>query len=334
MKLLILGGTVFLGRAIVEAAKQRGHTLTLFNRGQSQPGLFPEVEQIHGDRDKDLSLLKGRTWDAVIDTCCYIPRHVRSSAAALCGAVGHYTFISTLSVFDDWSKFNTDENGHLGTLKDESVEEVTGETYGPLKVLCEKTVEEIMPGHFTVIRPGLIVGPHDPTDRFTYYPVRVSKGGEVLAPGRPERGIQFIDVRDLAEFTVKATEDGAVGPFNSTGPAVPVSMETYLQTSKDVSGSDASFTWVAEEFLMEQKVGPWMEVPLWLPELDPSTAGGFTFNIQKAVAAGLTFRPLAETLHDTIQWAATRPADHEWGAGMKAEREKEVLQAWKTRPGA
>jgi len=329
MKLLILGGTVFLGRAIVEAAQQRGHTLTLFNRGQSRPGMFPEVEQIHGDRTVDLSSLKGRTWDAVIDTSGYVPRHVRRSASELAGSVGHYTFISTLSVYDDWSVLNTDESGHLGELKDEMMEEVTGETYGPLKARCEKEVEKAMQGRALVVRPGLIVGPNDPTDRFTYFPVRVSKGGEVLAPGRPERGLQFIDVRDLAEFVLKMTENKATGAFNATGPRVPVSMDMYLQTSKTVSGSDASFTWVSEEFLLEHKVGPWIEMPMWLPELDASTIGGFTFNINKALSVGLTFRPMEETLCDTIQWAASRPADHAWRAGLTAERERELLEAWK-----
>lgn len=331
MKLLILGGTIFLGRALVDVALSRGHQVTLFNRGKTNPTLYPEVEQIHGDRDKDLSALKGRTWDVVIDTCGYIPRHVRLSAAALAGSAGLYTFISTLSVFSDWSKFYTAEDGELGKLEDETVEEINGETYGPLKVLCEKALSEKMPGKDLIIRPGLIVGPYDPTDRFTYYPLRIAKGGEVLVPGRPERVIEFIDVRDLAAFTLLASEKGLSGPYNTTGPIRPIPMGDYVEMSRVVSGSNATFTWVGEEFLLEQKVAPFVEIPMWLPEIDPSAAGGMTFNINKALAVGLSFRPMADTLRDTIQWANTRPADHAWRAGLTAEREAELLKLWKAK---
>jgi 2'-hydroxyisoflavone reductase len=331
MKILIIGGTVFLGRAIVEVALQRGHELTLFNRGKSNPDLYPEIKQLHGERTQDLELLKGYEWDAVIDTCAYFPRQVKLSTEALAKSAGHYTLISTLSVFDDWSKFNQDEDGHLGTIQDETTEEITGESYGPLKVLCEKVVEKNFGEHGLVVRPGLIVGPHDPTDRFTYFPVRVSKGGDVLAPGRPERGVQFIDVRDLAELTVILTEKAAFGPYNATGPGNKITMKQYLETSKSISGSDATFTWIEEKFLLDQKVGPWMEVPMWLPETDVNFAGGMTFNVEKALAAGMTIRPLAETVRDTIQWAATRPTDYEWRAGLKPEREQELLKVWSER---
>lgn len=331
MKILIIGGTVFLGRAIVDVALSRGHELTLFNRGKSNPDLFPGVEKLHGTREEDLAILKGRKWDAVIDTCGYFPRQVRLAAEALTGSVGHYTFISTLSVFDDWSKFNQAEDGHLGTLKDETTEEITGESYGPLKVLCEKEVEKAFGKHGLIVRPGLIVGPHDPTDRFTYFPVRASKGGEVLAPGRPERGVQFIDVRDLAEITVLLTEKGAYGAYNATGPGGTITMGDYLETSKKISGSNATFTWIDEKFILDQNVQPWMEVPMWLPEMDPTMAGGMTFVVEKALAAGMKIRPLADTVRDTIQWAATRPSDYEWRAGLKSEKEAEVLKAWKER---
>jgi len=261
MRYLILGGTVFLGRALVQAALARGHSLTLFNRGQSNPDLFPKVEQLHGDRATDLSALQGRHWDAVIDTCGYVPRIVRLSAEALAGATDHYTFISSLSVYADTSQPGTDESAPVGTLEDETVEQVTGETYGPLKALCERAVEQTLPGRALVIRPGLIVGPFDPTDRFTYWPHRVAQGGEVLAPGRPARPVQFIDVRDLAEWTLDMVEAKRTGVYNADGPAQPLPMEQLLDTCKIVSGSAARFTWASEEFSAEQQVEAWSQMP-------------------------------------------------------------------------
>ena len=329
MHILILGGTVFLGRALVEAALARGHTLTLFNRGQSNPNLFPQIENLHGDRATDLAALQGRRWDAVIDTCGYVPRVVRQSAGALARAVEHYTFISTLSVFADLSQTGIDENAPVGKLADETTEQVTGETYGPLKALCEQAVEQAMPGHALIVRPGLIVGPHDPTDRFTYWPHRMAQGGEVLAPGRPDRSIQFIDVRDLAEWTLRRVEAQQTGIYNADGPAGAVTMEQLLQTCKTVSGSDAAFTWVSEEFLAAQKVGEWVEMPLWLSEAEPANAGFFAIDCRKAIAAGLVFRPLAETVRDTLEWDTARRSDHEWRAGLKRQREAELLRAWK-----
>src|SRR5436305_843135 len=264
MRLLIIGGTVFLGRHLVEAALQRGHEVTLFNRGQHNPELFPEVEKLRGDRDGELSALKGRTWDAVIDTCGYFPRVVRQSAGLLADSVGHYTFISSISVFPEDVPPGTTENAPLLSMDDETVEEITGETYGPLKVLCERAVEEELPGRTLIIRPGLIVGPNDPTDRFTYWPVRVARGGRTLAPGRPERLIQFIDVRDLAEWNIRMVEDRKTGIFNANGPNYDLSMGSLLESCKDVSGSDAEFVWVSEDFLTENGVGEWMDMPLWV----------------------------------------------------------------------
>ncbi|MCE5207811.1 MAG: epimerase, partial [Chloroflexi bacterium] len=208
MKILVIGGTRFLGRAAVEAVLAAGHKVTLFNRGVSNPSLYPQVETIIGDRSMDLSLLKGRSWDAVIDTCGYVPRVVRMSASALSGSVGHYTFISTISVYSETWKTGIDENGVLGVLEDETTEEITGGAYGPLKALCEQAAEDAMPGRVLTIRPGLIVGPHDPTDRFTYWPVRVAQGGEVLAPDSPDYKCQVIDVRDLAEWNIRMIEAG------------------------------------------------------------------------------------------------------------------------------
>lgn len=328
MKLLILGGTRFLGRALVEAAQNAGDEVTLFNRGQSHPGLYPEVEQLRGDRDGGLDVLRGRRWDAAIDTCGYVPRVVQASAELLADAVDHYTFISSLSVYSDPTIVGMDERAPVGTLADETTEEITGETYGPLKVLCEQAATEAMDGRALAVRSGLLVGPHDPTDRFTYWPVRVARGGEVLAPGRPEDLVQIIDVRDIAEWTLRATKEKLRGSYNATGPDYRLTMGEVLETCRQVSGSDAQFTWVGEAFLLEQKVAAYTEMPLWVPA---EYAGFDTFDVSKALQAGLTFRPLAETVRDTLAWEATRPADWQWRGGLSPEREAELLQAWHNR---
>lgn len=327
MKLLVIGGTRFLGRAIVNQALAAGHEVTLFNRGQSNPDLYSgEVETLIGDRDGGLAVLDGRSWDAVIDTCGYIPRLVRDSAENLKDAVAHYTFISTLSVYSDNAQVGQDENSPVGTLEDETVEEVTGETYGPLKVLCELAASDAMGVERTLhVRAGLIVGPYDLSDRFTYWPARVARGGEVLAPGAPDRAAQFIDVRDLAAWTVRATEAKLHGPYNATSPAGHFTMSGVLQTCRQVSGSEATFTWVSDEFLMENEVGAYVQMPLWVPA---EYTGFDTFNCQKAAAAGLVIRPLSETVHDTLVWQATRPADYQWRGGLTPEREAELLQKW------
>ncbi len=331
MNILILGGTIFLGRALVEAALQNDHQITLFNRGRTNPDLFPEVEKIIGDRGGDLSTLQDHRWDSVIDTCGYIPRLVRRSAEALADRAGHYTFISSLSVYADPSQVGIDESAPVGTLDDPTVEEVTGDTYGPLKALCEQAAESAMPGRVLVSRPGLIVGPYDPTDRFTYWPHRVAQGGEVLAPGRPGRAVQFIDVRDLAEWTVRMLEAGKTGVYNADGPAAPLTMSDLLASCKAESGSDAAFTWVSEAFLLEQQVGMWMEMPLWVPETQPEHAGFFAFDCRKAIAEGLAFRPFAETVRATLDWDASQPPDRVLRAGITREREETLLQEWKNR---
>lgn len=328
MRILVLGGTVFLGRHIVQAALARGHQVTLFNRGQHNPDLFPEVEKLRGNRDGDLSALEGRSWDAVIDTSGYLPRVVRQSAQMLKDRTNLYAFISTISVYSDEKTPGQDENAPLATLEDDSVEEITGETYGGLKVLCERAVEEIYGDRALIIRPGLIVGPDDPTDRYTYWPARVARGGEVLVPGRPERAVQYIDVRDLAEWTVRLVEEGKTGVYNANGPDTVLTMEEFVQACKSAAGSDAQFVWVPEQFLIEREVGQWMELPLWVSEEE--MPGFFAFDVSKAVRDGLTFRPAEETARDTIAWERTRPVDHEWRAGMKPEREQELLEEWKS----
>ncbi len=327
MKLLILGGTRFLGRALVEAALERGHHLTLFNRGQSGPDLFPQVERLTGDRDGGLSVLAGRHWDAVIDTCGYVPRLVHDSAELLANAVEHYTFISTISVYDDLTTIGIDEHSPLGTLKDETVEEITGETYGPLKVLCEQAIDEAMGMRSLHVRAGLIVGPHDPTDRFTYWPYRVARGGSVLAPGAPEQLIQFIDVRDIAEWTIMATEKRLTGPYNVTGPDFHLTMKQMLTACKEVSQSNAIFKWVDETFLIKHAIAPFTELPLWVPA---EMAGFGTVNNAKAFEAGLAIRPLTETIRDTLEWQATRPPDYQWRGGLTPQREAELLQKWRS----
>jgi 2'-hydroxyisoflavone reductase len=331
MKLLILGGTVFLGRHLVEAALERGHEVTLFNRGQHNPELFPEVEKLRGDRGGDLSALRGRRWDAVVDTSGYIPRAVQQSARMLANAVEHYTFISTISVYAKLDAPGLDENTPVAMLDDPHVEEVTGETYGALKALCEQAAEEAMPGRVLVLRPGLIVGPHDPTDRFSYWVQRVARGGEVLAPGQPERQIQVIDARDLAEWNLRMVEAQQTGVFNATGPDGVLAIGGFLDTCKAVTHSDAQFTWADEAFLLEQGVAPWQELPLWMPSSEEDMRSVLQVSIARATAAGLRFRPLADTIRDTYAWLAQRPADHEWRSGLAPAREADVLAAWHAR---
>lgn len=330
MKLLILGGTRFLGRALVEEGRVAGHEITLFNRGQSNPELFPDVEQIHGDRDGGLNVLGGREWQAVIDTCGYVPRVVRASAEFLAGAVEHYIFISSASVYAEPLLPGTDENSPVATMPDETVEEITGETYGPLKALCEAAATEAMGGRALNVRAGLIVGPHDLSDRFTYWPARIARGGEVLAPGAPDYAVQFIDVRDLARWILTAAEARLTGPFNATGPRRPLPLGRLFETCREISGSDARFTWVDESFLIANEIAPYTEMPLWVP----AEFGGFnSFGIDKALAAGLAFRPVEETVRDTLAWANSRPDDYVWRNGMAAEKEARLLDEWRITAG-
>jgi len=324
MNLLILGGTVFLGRSLVDAAQARGHRVTLFNRGRSNPGVFPDLETIHGDRSSDLDKLHGRRWDAVIDTCGYVPRIVRASARALAGSAGSYTFISSLSVYADTS-IPADESSPVGKLEDETVETVDGGTYGPLKALCEQAVQAEFAGRALILRPGLIVGPYDPSDRFTYWPHRIAQGGEVLAPGRPERRIQFIDARDLAEWTIRMLENGKGGVFNADSPPGMHTLGGLLETCKRVANSDARLTWVSESFLHEEGVEMWSELPVWVPESDAEYAGFFEIAVNKALEQGLSFRPLADTVRDTLAWDAARPSETKLRAGLSRAREAELL---------
>lgn len=325
MKLLILGGTRFLGRHIVSSALERGHSVTLFNRGLTNPDLFPQLETLHGDRERDLAPLSGRHWDAVVDVAGYVPRIVSLSAQALARSVDRYVFISSISAYASLREIGVDESSPLATMADETVEEISGETYGPLKVLCEKVVQKTFGERALIVRPGLIVGPHDGTDRFTYWPVRVARGGDVLAPDRPDVLTQIIDARDLAGFIIKLIEDGAPGIFNATGPDDELGFGNMLETCKQVSGSDARFHWAPPAFMERHNVAPWSDMPAYLPDTGED-AGFARVSIARATAAGLTFRPLEETVADTMTWAKTRPADHVWKAGLTAEHEAELLK--------
>jgi 2'-hydroxyisoflavone reductase len=328
MKILIIGGTRFLGRHLVHSANGRGHQVTLFNRGLTNPDVFPQVETILGDREKDLAELLGHEWEAVIDTCGYVPRIVRLSAQSLEGSVSHYVFISSISAYAGFSKVGIDESDPVGKMEDETVEEITGETYGPLKALCERAVQETYRERSLIIRPGLIVGPYDPTDRFTYWPVRVARGGAVLAPEEPAAPVQIIDARDLSDFIIKLIEENASGIFNATGPDYELTMGAMLETCKQVSNSDADFKWASVEFLARHEVAPWSDMPVWIPNTEED-AGFSRVDISKAIKAGLKFRPLEETVRDTLEWVATRPSDREWRAGLSAEKEEKVLAALK-----
>ena len=330
MRILILGGTRFVGRHIAEAALARGHRVTVFNRGQSDSRPDIDVEQLRGNRDGDLSALRGRRWDAAIDVSGYVPRIVRASVELLAPAVGHYTFISTASVYaapraDD----RIDEHGPTRTIEDESREDyLSPDAYGALKALCERAVERCMPGRALVARLSLVVGPRDPTDRFTYWPRRVARGGSILAFDRPDRVVlPFIDARDIAEWIVPSVEVGRTGTFNLGGKG-GLTIGGILEACR-LAGRprDASFVWVSEDFLLEQGVKPWSEIPLWVRTGGDDLAG---LDSTKAIAAGLRLRPLAETVAETLAWDRTRPPDTALRAGLTAERETELLRLWQT----
>ena len=350
MNLLILGGTRFVGRHLVNSALARNHEVTLFNRGNHPSEALKNVEAIHGDRNSDLGKLHGRRWDAVIDTCGYLPRTVRASAEALAHSVDRYVFVSSQSVYADVSAIGVDETAPLATLTSEQLEEANaidssgpasaltyGKMYGGLKALCEQTAEEVFPSRVLTIRPGLIVGPDDYTGRFTFWVTRVARGGEVLSPGRPDRYVQFIDVRDLAEWVVRMIENKETGVYNTAGRPNSITMETVLKECKAVSASDASFTWVSENFLLQEKVAAWSEMPLWLPEEAAPHLQGFMFiNCDKAVDSGLTFRSLSTTIRDILTSHGPQNAQHSSPgtqnlAGIDRDKEQSLLRKWHAR---
>lgn len=328
MNILILGGTVFLGRAIVEDALQRGHTVTLFNRGRTNGGLFRDVETLYGNRDGDLGALEGRAWDTVIDTSGYVPRVVRQSTSLLARNVGQYVFISSISAYADTSQVGMKEDYPLAKLEAEILDESNSAYYGPFKAQCEQVVQSSMRESALIVRPGLLVGPHDPTDRFTYWPVRIAQGGTVLAPGRPERPIQFIDVRDLASWILNQVEGRQSGVFNVVSPPGWATMGSLLKTCVQVTQSNAQLKWVTEDFLQRYAVGEWVEMPLWVAENDPSVAGLMQIDVSRALATGLKLRPLEDTVRDTLAWAKKWPNNHVWQAGMSRQREEDLISIW------
>jgi 2'-hydroxyisoflavone reductase len=333
-KILILGGTGFLGPATVEAAMARGHEITLFNRGRTRPGLFPGVEKLHGDRDPRIGdgirALEGREWDAVIDNSGFFPRIVSASARLLAPRVKRYVFISSISVYAENGVEGADETARLATMADPTVEDMgkDSENYGALKALCERAAEEAMPGRVAVVRPGFIVGPDDPSGRFTYWPVRIDRGGEVLAPGAPGDPVQFVDVRDLGEWLVRVAEDGATGIFNATGPQRRLAWGKLLEACRDTASAPGKLTWVNADFLELQKG---VNFPIWVPYRG-ETLGFHAWKIDRALAAGLRFRPYAATVEDTLAWYKSQPRGGRVKlAGPPAQREAEVLAAWKKR---
>jgi 2'-hydroxyisoflavone reductase len=328
VNILILGGTVFLGRHIVQAALDAGHHVTIFHRGKHNPDIFPDVEKVIGDRDGGLQSLENRTFDAVIDPSGYLPRLVRASARLLAQNTPHYTFISSISVYDGLSQTNLDEHASVGTLEDETCEDITGDTYGPLKALCEQSVRaEMGEDRALIIRPGLIVGPFDSTDRFTYWPRRFSLPNTILAPGDPNRRVQFIDVRDLADWIISMVERRMAGTFNATGPDTPITMKDLLETCSEVVREDAQITWVDETFLTENEVQEWIELPLFISS-QSNMQGLLEVNIDRAVKSGLTFRPLADTIQATLEWDRSRSEDTERLAGLSADKEQALLSKW------
>jgi 2'-hydroxyisoflavone reductase len=328
LRLLVLGGTRFIGPHFVEAALAHGHQVTLFNRGRTNPGRVQNVEILHGDRNGQLDALKGRQWDAVLDTSAFVPRIVRLSAELLAPSVSHYLFVSSISVYASFAGAN-DESSPLGKIADETIEKVDGDTYGPLKALCEQAAERALPGRTTILRPGLIVGPDDNTDRFTYWPARVARGGEVMAPGTREDEIQVIDVRDLAAFTLRCIEQRIMGAFNLVSPVHTFSMGGLLDSCVAAAKSDARVTWVPASFLGAHKVEGWTDMPVWVNAVGEEAGFALT-SAERAHSAGLTIRPLSNTVRDTLAWHLSRPAEQQvkLKAGITPEREQEVLAAW------
>ncbi len=325
MKILILGGTLFLGRHITEAALARGHQVSLFNRGRCNPDLFPTVEKLIGDRDGDLSALHQRKFDAVIDTSGYRPEQMQAVAAALGDAVPHYTFISSISVYRTFAP---------GCRFNEEAPLLEGdEGYGALKARSEASIEAAYPGKVAHVRPGLIVGPHDPTDRFTYWPRRIFQGGDVLAPGSPERPVQLIDVRDLAEWCVHLTEQRSVGRFNVAGPETNLTMAQLLAECIAVTAGNARLHWVADVDLLAEEVQPWSELPLWIPAADASFGGMLLADSRRALAAGLRIRALADTIRATRDWerndANAQAPSPSRVTTLSAEREQALLAKYR-----
>jgi 2'-hydroxyisoflavone reductase len=334
LRILFIGGTGFIGPHMVRAAMARGHVPTLFNRGRTHPGILPNVERLIGDRDGGLGVLKGRTWDAVIDTSGYVPRVVRASAELLKGSVKQYLFISTGDVYRDFTAEHMSEDAPLAVLPEPGSED-SRKYYGPLKVLCEREVRTAYPDSSIIVRPGWIVGPGDNLNLFTYWPVRIERGGEVLAPGDPSDPVQIIDARDMAEWIVRMLEAGTTGIFNAMGPGTPLSIAEFLYGIRAITPVPVSFTWVPTPFLLERKVAPWRDIPIWYPPIGDHKGNGL-ISPKRAVAAGLTYRPLAVTARDTLDWFKSTGENWDTSSmrrGLTAGREAELLAAWNGNKG-
>lgn len=331
-RLLVLGGTRFIGPHIVEAALARGHRVTLFNRGKTRPELFPECEKLRGDRNGDLEALRGRDWDVVIDTWTDLPRHVRATAELLGEHVGQYLFVSSLNAVADLSVGGLNEGAAPTPLAPEHADSESPEHFGGRKARCEETLEQLLPGRATVVRPGLIIGPLDGSDRFTYWPVRLARGGEVLCPGNGDDPTQFVDARDLGDFAVALCEQRLFGIYHVVGPRERLTMRSMIETCAKVADNGARLTWVDTDFLFEQQVQPWTDLPAWLPSRAPGEAF-WTLDITKAWKAGLRFRPLETSVRDTLAWWNTLPEDRRGSLrrGLTPEREAAVLAAWHSR---
>ena len=327
VRLLVIGGTQFVGRAFVEEAARRGHDITLFHRGTTEPADFPDVEHLHGDRNGGLDILRGKAWDAALDTCAYFPRAVREIAGVLGDAISHYTLVSSLSVYpDDLPPFST-EKAPTRQPPVREIEEITGETYGPLKVACEQEALRAFPGGCSIIRPGYVVGPHDPTDRFTYYVRRAASGGDMLAPGPPDAPMQVVDVRDLGAFMLGRIDRWDSEVYGVVGPGEPLTTRRLLDAARNAAGAGTDLTWVDEDFL-EVTAGD--DVYGWLPLWHPRHPGTHTFDAGKATKAGLSHRPFHETVIDTLTWDRERGLP-ELRTGLPRDEERELLAAWRSR---
>src|ERR1700734_3145811 len=339
LRILVLGGTKFIGVHIVELALAHGHSVTLFNRGKTNAGIFPQLVHLKGDRDAQLGALKGKHWDAVIDDSGYVPRHVKLSAELLAPNVQRYIFISTIGVYANFAIPST-EDSPVSKIADETTEKVDSDSYGPLKALCEKAAEKAMPGRVAVVRPGLIVGPRDPTDRFTYWPARAARGGEMVVPEKPSDRVQFIDARDLAIFVLRLAERRTVGTFNATSPPGMFTIGDVVAAS--ITAANATVkpnpapnpVWVPAEFLEKQKVQPWSDMPVWIPAAG-EYAGFADASVTRALREGLSIRPVQPTVNDTLAWHLQRPEAEraKLSAGLTPEREQAVLDAWRAASG-
>lgn len=325
MKIAVVGGTQFVGRHFVDRALRRGHAVTLFHRGKTNPGLFEEADEVFGDRTEEIERLGG-DFDVAVDTSGYTPSQVRPVVDHLEPRVDRYLFVSTTAVYRDLSKPGVDEDAYLKTLEDPELDELNRSTYGPLKTECEAVVTGAFDHRSLIVRPGVLAGPHDPTDRFTYWACRVADGGEVLAPGPASSPVQLLDARDLAKWLVDCVEEETTGTFNAAGPSI--SFEAMLEACRSAADSDATFTWVSPEFMNEVEIDVPSKMPLWNREYDGRKAGLYAVDSSRALARGLSRRPLEETARDVWRWSETRESDRPWEVGLDRLQEREILDVW------